>query len=251
MHYQRPTEPKYNHFLCHDHATGKKTLLIGVGKGMEQEEAALLIENPLVLYPPGFLDKFFRLGTESRQAVSSALETLGGTQGRGEGFYAPYWEAALDFIFARYGMTLRDIAYEMGEYYAFDSGKQIYDRLDKLKNCKKPRPETWGTIRELLAYYLLTDDLVTTGRGKIYSFAQMEDQEAAMRSVQNYTPEKIHSLWEEDSGKELKDIILGLTGMPEEMLVETPVQVAFLKECMNPDTIECMEAVIDELHKRQ
>lgn len=52
------------------------------------------------------------------------------------------------------------------------SGKQIYDQLDRLKNCKNPRSETWETIRYLLAYYLLTDDLVTTDKGKIYNFAK-------------------------------------------------------------------------------
>ena len=72
-----------------------------------------------------------------------------------------------------------------------------------------------------------------------------------MRLDQNYTPENIHRLWEEDREKKLKDIILELTGVPEEMLVETPVQIAFLREGMNPNTTECMEKIMEELHKRQ
>ena len=214
MDYKKQTDTKFNHFLCHDSSTGKELLLIGVSKNIPAEEASLLIESPLVLYPDGFLTRFFQLNVDNRQAVNSALKTLGGTQGRGEGFYAPYWEAVIDFIFAQHCRTLYDIAHEMAQYHTFDTEKQIYDRLDKLKNCKNPRPETWDTIRELLAYYLLTDDLVTTGKGKVYNLAQTDDQEAVMRLDQNYTPENIHRLWEEDREKKLKDIILELTGVP-------------------------------------
>lgn len=255
MNYQKQEESKYKHILFQN-KDDKDILLLGVNKDISNEEATLLLNSPMINYPFEFWNTYFKLNVENRNFINNVLNKYEKKENNPQKFNSYYWDVLTDFLFTRYGVTLYDIACELEGNISHGQKKNrklIYDRLDKLRKIKGiPRIETLSTIREICAYYMITDDVIKNGKGIIYSLAPKEYSEEFAKQVNNkYRIKAIREIWERDKSKELKDIILELTGLEENQLMATEIQIASRKEKVKKETLENLEIVMQELIRKQ
>ena len=250
MNYQRNEESEYKHIVF------EKKILLGVNKSMSNEEAELFLDSPMISYPFEYWNKYFKLNTENRQIVNNTLIQFEEKEKKSEQFSPYYWKVLADFIFCLYNVSLYDIASKMAgdvSYMEDSDMKKIYDRLDKANKSKgNLREKTLSTIREVCAYYLITDDIVKTGRGVMYKLAPEEySKEYAKQIDEKYTVKAIRECWEKDKDKKLKDVILELTGLKENQLQTVELQIANRKENIEKETLKHLEIFMDELLKKQ
>lgn len=248
--YEKQQEAKYRHFVCEK--DGKEILLMGVPKDIGEDEASIMAGSPMIAHSNEYWGTYFKLHQENRQVVDAALQQMK----EGNKFTPHYWDVVVDFLFECYGITLYDIACDMeGNRTREETEKRklTYDRLDKLRKGKgNPRAETLETVREVCAYYLMTDDVVREGTGTIYSLALEErSEEFAKRINARYKMKEIRRLWSQDSGRSLKSIIMELTGLSGDCINEMPVQIAFVEEKIKDETMSHSLIFMEELHKRQ
>ena len=244
MNYEKQKESKFNHYIVCD---GEPVVLMGVNKTLSEEGIRLLAKSPMFVYPDGYLDTYFKLSGKNRGIVNAVYEKMMDSKS-----CINYWDAVTDFIFACYGQTLYDISCDLAGYTTYGEQaerKLIYDRLDKLRKVKgKPRKETLDTIREVWAYYLLTDDIVKTGTGMMYFVSDSVSREEIN---EKYTLETIREVWGRDADKKLKDVILELMELEEEQLREVPVKVAYHTNKLDAKAREHIMLFMEELYQNQ
>lgn len=252
MNYQRNEESEYKHILFKE----EKKILLGVNKSMSDEEAELFLDSPIISYPFEYWNKYFKLNTENRQIMNNTLIKFEKKEKKSEQFSPYYWKVVADFIFCLYNVSLYDIACQIEGKTTIRqqmNKKTVYDRLDKAKKSKgNLQKKTLSTIREVCAYYLITDDIVKTGRGVMYKLAPEEySQEYAKQIDEKYTVKAIPECWEKDKDKKLKDVILELTGLKENQLQTVELQIANRKENIENEMLKNLEIFMDELLKKQ
>lgn len=255
MNYERvKKESEYNHFLFKG-ANGESICLIGVDKNICDEQIELYIDTPLINYSYKFWELFFQLSQDNRILVMNIAKKLGKQyESPKSSFNIHYWSVFTDFLFTRYDVTLFDIAGEItGKKTETQIAKRktVYDRLDKLRNIKsKPRIETMILIKVICAYYLVSYDLITKGRGYIYTLKTSEIDE---EKLLNYNVKKIEEIIEKLYPKNVdtKKLILYLTGLDEKDIEATRIEIWNKDNVKNSLEENFLILTMEELYKKQ
>lgn len=254
----KKSEVKYAHLAL----PGK--ILLGVDKELAEsrkndadfyDEVNILFDAPSISYPFKFWESYFLLNGENRQIISNILYELEQTENKTNySFNSYYWSVFCDFLLARYDLGLYGIAREIEGTGTIKKNKektQTYNRLEKLQKCKNtPRKETITLLKEICAYHLTTYDLIRTGKGIMYSLADYTEEKAE-KLEKKYTMAKIRSTWNEHIDWDLKTLILELTGLKENDLIETPIRIATQRKRMDEKTKRLLFLFMEKLQERQ
>lgn len=228
---RRKTESVYNHYILQKE-DNTFLCLIGVSKGISNDEIELLINAPLINCSTEFWIKFFKLSQPNRQIIQKALNEQHQKTSKNNGIFNTHnWNVFTDFLFSRYDLTLYDIAREIegtGTIYSNQRKKATYDNLAVLQKVKThPRKESLTLAKEICAYYLVTFDLITTGQGFIYSLNSEYDSQDYEKELSNYTFENVRKAFDESDGEgiDTKELLLKLTGLNEADISCIPIQI--------------------------
>lgn len=251
--YSKPEDAKYNHFYLQNENGEVVLALLGVDKEIKDEgEIQLLIDAPIIIYPDEFWDRYFKLNTDNRNKIREIMEKYGKKEQNEQQFCSSYWEVVSDYIFSKSGNSVYNIAseifdeleeeFEQNDRTRYFDQKAVYDRIARARNVStKPSKDTLDLIKVACAYYLITDDILRTGKGTMYTLKTgeyEENQELQKQIMDNYTIKNIYKVWKNDKNKNLKEVIMELTGLRENQLSEIKLQVAHRKEKVNKKTLE-------------
>lgn len=254
MNYERKKETKYNHYLFQDEE--ESIFLIGVNKDIPEDEAAICLGSPIINYSSDFWNLYFKLSQANRQAISNTLQEFEEQEKKKTPpFINYYWDVFSDFLFAAINVTLYDIARDikgLDEFsYNGNPQKTAYDRLDKLRNVKSaPREDTLKLLKEICALYLFSDDIFRTGNGVMYSLKEDYPEEQKKQFHNKYTIKAIDDFWS-DKVTDTKTVLLALTGLSEDDLIETRVQIAGFRKFIDKDKEEFIIKIMKELYNKQ
>lgn len=214
----------YNHYFVEK---PHPALFIGVNKDISKQEFEVIIQKPILNYRNDFSYKLFQLSPENQTIIEKAINDFQ----RKACFNTHNWVALTDFLFCRYGKTLYDIAGEItgtGTKPKNDNRDKVFDCLNKVKKTKTfPHKETLLYIKEICVSYLISYDLITTGKGYIYSLSPQNEVPDYESHLEKYTIENIKTeiLNSKDQIPDTQKIILKLTGLKEEDIFCIPIQV--------------------------
>lgn len=244
------TEPIYNHYWFEEEGV----CLIGVNKDISKEEARLYIDTTIISASNEFWNEFFKLSQTNRQIIQKAMEKWYQKTYKKNILYNNYnWNVFTDFLFSRYNLSLYDIAREVegtGTIYKNKRKKAVYDNLDDLQKIKtKPRKESLILTKEICAYYLVTYDLITTGRGFIYALNPEDNPKMYQKQLSNYTFENIRKEFNESGKNEIdtKQLLLKLTGLEEKNISCIPIQIFGRKPLLDKNTEQLFIAIMNEM----
>lgn len=73
MNYEKQKESKFNHYIVCD---SEPVVLMGVNKALSEEGIRLLAKSPMLIYPDGYLDTYFKLSGKNRGIVNTVFEKM-------------------------------------------------------------------------------------------------------------------------------------------------------------------------------
>lgn len=247
MYYQKQEVAKYNHYVM---SNDERTVcLLGVAKDILEEDVELLLDSPMINYPSEFWKTYFKLNLENRQVISNVLGELE-KQEKGCEFDKFYWDVFSDFLFSRYNQTLYDIA-DLMKGSELDK-KTVYDRLDKLRKIKgKPRVETLELLRDICDYSLITDDVIRTGKGIMYTLTPEAYSKNVERALKKYNIATIRKERKENQDISLKQLILRITGLEETDIQEVEVLIAGRRNTLDEKNQKLLILFMKKLCEKQ
>lgn len=234
MNFQRKIGTQYSHFLCEDN------IILGVPKELDEEEAELLLKNPMQCGSIVTKIVTANISPVQRANILDALEMYCKEKREEKVLNPYYWNIVLDFIFALYGKTLFDLSKDLTEVYRDYSEKNIFDTLDKIKDSQgNPRKDTNKWIKLILAYCRISEDILRTGKGYLY----------VINDVKKYSLESIKQYIEQNEKFDLLDMICEVNGIDEEEIVKIPLEIVCNDNIVGKDIETFIKYMIKSMEK--
>lgn len=235
---KKAEESKYIHY-CFEEETEPKFLL-GVPYSIAEDELPTLWDYPLVFSPVKTAThaEWMQLKPAYRQTLYNLIQHWQKTEQKDTTFHYEYWEAFEDFILRKYGKSLYKIAQEthsgQGPNRSWDAFVQQLYQLKKVKTL--PSDDTLDTLKQICAYYLMTDDILKTGKGSLYVLSPAEYSTEFFQTIDaKYTPQAIQETWEQHPKWSLKQLIVSITGLKKEHIQECEVRIAFQADTLSEE----------------
>lgn len=232
MNFQRKIGTQYSHFLCEDN------IILGVPKELDEEEAELLLKNPMQCGSIVTKIVTANISPVQRANTLDALEMYCKEKREEKVLNPYYWNIVLDFIFALYGKTLFDLSKDLTEVYRDYSEKNIFDTLDKIKDSQgNPRKDTNKWIKLILAYCRISEDILRTGKGYLY----------VINDVKKYSLKSVKQYIEKYEQYDLSHMICEVTGIAERDVVKVPLEIVCDDNMVSKDIEKFIVKLIDSM----
>lgn len=272
---------RFSHQLVQleDKEQNKNYALMGLeqGKKYTDEEIVTLCKMPIKVYPEGMAYDLFRLSGDERQQAQEAMNSFLNTM------YGYNWMAVRDFILSFYEERLWDISqfvnsylYERfkkdfhnnleefeecyGEYEITDRyeiAEKLYKRLSRTEEMMNPRLETRMMSYKISAMFLISPEILRTGRGKMYGLYPSVTKRKDFDSiVENYKKAvlrnfaNISEVEQEIYGRSenkiclTKDKIAEWMGIPSDEILEVEGVIPFKREAGNKTSISKIRKIM-------
>ena len=234
MMFKRQSDTKYKHIVT------EQKVVLGIDKGMSDEDVSLLSINPMQTFGNGLLIEIMKanISIRDRSILISAVEDYASIVRNSKCFNGRYWDILLDFFYAVYDKTLYDLATEMTSIYPNYEAKNIYDTLDKLKTSKgNPRDFSKELVKVLCCYCRVSEEVLSTGKGYLYMFEETD----------RYSLEKVYQYCNNHTEINLKDMIKNIACVKDDEIIEVPLQIGIEVNSVDKSVEEIVKVILEKM----
>lgn len=228
---------KYNHYCFGD------KYLIGVSKQISKEEAEeLLFNSPMLMYERNVYSKILQLKQKDRQIIINTLDKWEKEKSKKTSFVGLYWDIVLDFILYNNGIDTYKLAKELVDVRDSTSVKTVFDNIEKMRSNKgSVRGDGSEFARRICYYFKITEDIVRTGEGVMYD----------VKNGKDYTIKEVNAYCSSHDSVILKKMIADITGVKENEIKETQIQIAVKLKRMENKIYDFLNIILDEMIKNR